>query len=65
MGYKHTNNKGVEYFLNTKEITLRGGRTNNIYYFSKDERPEHCDIPDGKEVVENPKTGFLALKNVG
>ena len=40
MAYKHTNSKGVTYYLNTKEVTLRGGKQQRIYYFSKDERPE-------------------------
>lgn len=63
MGYTHVNAKGNTYYLNTKAVTLKGGRVSNIYYFSKDERPEHCDLPEGKTVVENPLTGFLALKN--
>jgi hypothetical protein len=62
MGYIHTNAKGIEYHLNTKEVTLRGGRLSRIYYFSKDDRDTACDLPDDREVVENPHSGFLALK---
>jgi hypothetical protein len=40
MAYKHTNSKGVTYYLNAKEVTLRGGKTQTIYYFSKDERKD-------------------------
>lgn len=62
--YKHTNSKGVTYYLNTKVITLRGGRTQSIYYFSKDERADTgCDLPDNKKVNENPRNGFLTLAN--
>lgn len=62
--YTHVNNKGIEYHLNGKEVTLKNGRVMPLYYFSKDHRPETaCLLPDGKEVVENSKTGFLALKN--
>lgn len=64
MGYQHTNSKGVTYFLNSKAVTLRGGKQQTIYYFSKDQRPENCDLPDGKEVNENPRNGFLTVKNI-
>lgn len=61
MAYKHTNSKGVTYHLNNKDVTLRGGKTQRIYYFSKDERPEACDLPDGMQVNENPRNGFLTV----
>jgi hypothetical protein len=63
MAYKHTNSKGVTYYLNSKEVTLRGGKKQVIYYFSKDERPEGCDLPAGKVVNENDRNGFLTVKN--
>lgn len=62
MGYTHTNSKGVKYYLNSKEVTLRGGKKQTIYYFSKDERPEACDLPSGMTVNENPRNGFLTVK---
>lgn len=63
MAYKHTNSKGVTYFLNSKDVTLRGGKKQTIYYFSKDERPEAVkDIPEGFSVNENPRNGFLTVK---
>lgn len=61
MAYKHTNSRGVTYYLNKKEVTLRGGKKQTIYYFSKDERPEGCDLPDGYVVKENPRNGFLTV----
>ena len=64
MAYKHTNSKGVTYYLNSKAVTLRGGKEQTIYYFSKDERPEGCDLPAGMEVNENPRNGFLTVKRV-
>jgi hypothetical protein len=63
MAYKHTNSKGVTYYLNCKKVTLRGGKEQPIYYFSKDERPEGCDLPSGKVVKENPRNGFLTVSN--
>jgi len=61
--YKHTNSKGVTYYLNSKEVTLRGGKQQRIYYFSKDDRAETgSDLPDGFVVNENPRNGFLTVK---
>ena len=65
MAYKHTNSKGVTYFLNSKAVVLRGGKEQTIYYFSKDERPEAVDkVPDGMMVNENPRNGFLTVKRI-
>lgn len=62
MAYKHTNSKGVTYYLNAKTVTLRGGKQQTIYYFSKDQRPEGTDLPAGFVVNENPRNGFLTVK---
>ena len=51
MGYKHTNSKGKTNFLHSKDVELKGGRNQTIYYFAKDERAEACDLPAGKQVV--------------
>ncbi len=65
MAYKHTNSKGVTYFLNSKAVILRGGKEQTIYYFSKDERPEAVDsVPAGMMVNENPRNGFLTVKRI-
>jgi len=63
MGYTQTNSKDITYYLNCKKITLRGGKVQTIYYFSKDQRDTACDLPDGKVVTENPRNGFLTLAN--
>ena len=63
MAYKHTNSKGVTYYLNSKEVTLRGGKVQTIYYFSKDDRKDTgTDLPSDRNVNENPRNGFLTLK---
>lgn len=65
MAYKHTNSKGVTYYLNSKNVVLRGGKEQTIYYFSKDERPEAvAKLPDGMVVNENPRNGFLTVKRI-
>ena len=35
MAYEHTNSKGVTYYLHKKEVTLRGGKPQTIYFFTK------------------------------
>ena len=47
MAYTHKNSKGVTYHLNSKKVTLRGGKEQTIYYFSKDDRPEASELPAG------------------
>ena len=60
--YTFTNSQGVDYHLNGKQVTLRGGKLQTIYYFSKDVRDTAISLPEGYEVVENPRNGFCALK---
>ena len=61
--FVHTNSKGITYYLNTKTVTLKGGRVQSIYYFSRDVRPDTaCAMPAGREVSENPRNGFLVIK---
>jgi predicted AAA+ superfamily ATPase len=64
MGYSFKNSKGKTYFLHTKDVVLKGGRNQTIYYFAKDERSNSCDLPDGKKIVENEKTGLPFVKSI-
>lgn len=62
MSYKHVNSKGVTYYLNSKDVILKGGKPQRVYFFSKDDRPETgVDLPDTHEVRENERNGFLVL----
>ncbi len=46
-----------------KDVTLKGGRLQRIYFFARDVRDGACEaIPDGYIAVENPRTGLLVLK---
>jgi hypothetical protein len=65
MAYSHTNSKGVTYYLHKKDVTLRGGRQQTIYYFAKEAKPGESidELPEGKVVKENPRNGFLTLAN--
>jgi len=63
MAFKHTNKKGQDYFLHAKDVTLKGGRKQRIYYFARDIRPEALDaVPAGYIVKETEKTGMPILK---
>ena len=68
MAYSHTNSKGVTYYLHSSDVTLRGGKQQTIYYFTKKEvgdKGTPCELPADRKVVENPRNGFLVIKKVG
>ncbi len=63
MAYAHKNSKGQTYFLHTKDVTLRGGRKQTIYYFAREEKDGSLEeVPAGYMVVENKRTGLPLLK---
>lgn len=64
MAYKYINKKGTDYFLNSKLVTLRGGKKYTIYYFSKKNSSPNSmdDLPKGYKIVENIRTGLPCLK---
>ncbi|MCD6517847.1 MAG: hypothetical protein J7L72_10605 [Candidatus Aminicenantes bacterium] len=63
MAYEFTNSKGTKYFLHFKDVNLKGGRTQRIYYFARDIRSESLDeVPDGYKVIETERTGMPILK---
>ena len=35
MAYSFENSKGKTYYLHTKDVTLKGGRNQTIYYLAK------------------------------
>ena len=44
-------------------VTLRGGRKQQIYYFSKQQKADALDaIPAGYKVMENERTGLPMLR---
>jgi hypothetical protein len=63
MAYEFKNKKGVSYFLHSREVILKGGRKQTIFYFARDVRPGALDaVPAGFTVVETEKTGMPILK---
>ena len=65
MAYTYTNSKGQTYILHYKDVTLKNGRQQRIYYFARDERDGALDeVPEGYEVVETKRTGMPVLRKV-
>jgi hypothetical protein len=63
MAYEFTNSKGVKYYLHFKDVNLKGGRVQRIYFFARDVRPGSLDdVPAGYRVVETERTGMPILK---
>jgi len=63
MAYEHTNSKGVKYYLHFKDVKLKGGRIQRIYFFAKDIRAGSLDeVPAGFKVIETERTGMPILK---
>lgn len=61
--YSYTNAKGQTYYLHTKEVTLKNGRVQRIYYFARDIREGALDaVPEGYEVMETKRTNMPVLK---
>lgn len=54
---------GKTYYLHHREVTLRGGRKQVIYFFAQDVRDGALDaVPAGYMVMENARTGLPMLK---
>ncbi|MBN2246164.1 MAG: hypothetical protein JW755_10000 [Candidatus Aminicenantes bacterium] len=63
MAYEFTNSKGVKYYLHFKDVNLKGGRKQRIYYFARDIRSGSLDdVPAGYKVEETKRTGMPILK---
>lgn len=63
MAYSFTNSKDQTYFLHKREVTLKNGRKQTIYFFAREERDGAIDaVPAGYQVVETQRTGMPVLK---
>jgi hypothetical protein len=63
MAYQFTNSKGVKYYLHFRDVNLKGGRTQRIYFFARDIRQGSLDsVPAGYKAIETKKTGMPILK---
>ncbi len=59
---------GDTYYLFKKDVMLRGGREQTIFYFSRDPKnPKGTpveELPEGYETMENARTGLPMLKRI-
>ncbi len=63
MAYAYKNSKGVTYYLHFKDVTLRGGKKQRIYFFARDVRSGSLDeVPSGYKAIETQRTGMPVLK---
>jgi hypothetical protein len=62
MAFSTQNSKGTTYFLHAKDVILRGGRPQRVFYFSKEAGANSLDsVPDGYMVSES-RNGLPVLK---
>ena len=66
MAYSVVSKKsGKTYYLHSKDVTLKGGREQRIYYFAGEIKEGVLDeLPSGYVVTENERTGLPMLKKV-
>jgi hypothetical protein len=64
MTFAYKNSKDQTYYLHSKEVTLRGGRQQRIYWFAKEVKEESAldEVPEGYEVIESQRTGLPILR---
>lgn len=63
MAYSYRNSKGQSYYLHSKDVTLKNGRRQTIYYFAREVRSGALDsVPGGFKVIETKRTGMPVLK---
>ena len=64
MSYSVASKKTCEtYYLHSRDVTLRGGRRQTIYFFGRQVKDGAMDsLPAGYEVMENSRTGLPMLR---
>ena len=61
--FSYTNKKGQTYYLHTRDVTLKNGRVQTIYFFARDIRDGSLSaVPAGYMVMETTRTGMPVLK---
>lgn len=64
MAYSQVSKKsGRTYYLHQRDVTLKNGRQQRIYFFGPTQQSGVIDaVPDGFKVEENQRTGLPFLK---
>lgn len=61
--FSYTNSKGQTYYLHTRDVTLKNGRVQTIYFFARDIREGAlATVPAAYQVIETSRTGMPVLK---
>ena len=62
--FSHINSLGMQYFLNKREVRIKSGVIQTIYFFSKDQREETGAeaVPAGYEVMESSRSHLPLLR---
>lgn len=61
--FSYTNKKGQTYYLHTREVVLKNGRKQQIYFFAREVRDGSLPaVPAGYMVMETKRTGMPVLK---
>jgi hypothetical protein len=62
MAFSYKNAKGTTYILHSKATLTKTGKTQTLYFFSKEQKPGALDaVPAGYTVAETPN-GLPVLK---
>jgi hypothetical protein len=62
MAFNYTNKRGVTYILHAKVTTTKTGKTQTLYFFSKEQKAGALDaVPQGYKVDETAN-GLPVLK---
>ncbi|HJN93109.1 MAG TPA: hypothetical protein QGF05_10360 [Dehalococcoidia bacterium] len=66
MSYSTINSRGQTYYLHGKDVVLKNGREQRIYFFAKQRKDKGAldAIPDGMEITENKQTGLPVLRRI-
>ena len=64
MAFSVVSNKSKKtYYLHSREVTLKGDRKQRIFFFAGEVKEGALDaLPEGYEVMENPRTGLPMLR---
>ena len=61
--FSYTNAKAQVYYLHSKDVTLKNGKKQRIYFFARDIREGSLEaVPAGYKVMETSRTNMPVLK---
>lgn len=66
LAFKYVTTQGKTYFLHGREQKLRYKKSMMLYYFAKEVGANAlAQIPEGREVFQNPRTQLPMLRRIG